>query len=337
MKLKKIVLIVVCSTSLMACETHPSFKSSVDAVEGCKKELAKLQEKKELSIADLAKVTSEWLEIQDSAYSVFSRDTLINVHSPVTLAYFVVSDSIRGELKRLAFSKPRSLRDVMFLKLNTAVGKDKVEKSETYKEVVDFFQKMDKREVYPNLSKTLQVYSSLLANAKTFRKEGELIRFIAEEDRCFRSLMTYLSQVDNETLQRLTDATSLVFDGLYNSIGRKGDDVNDRTMLYLTLRYNRRIVQNAMACKADVEAGKKLNQFQRANYRWMLIQPFLAIDDYSTAALTAEQRKRLLDMSNDLPTLLNKLEQARQSKEEEDKFTKVLADYFMKSYLSTSL
>lgn len=337
MKLKKTVFVVICSTCLMACESHPSFKSSVDAVEGCKKELKQLQNEKDLSIGDLAKVTSNWLEIQDSAYSVFSKDTTINIHSPVTLAYFVISDSIREELKRLAFSQPRSLEDVMFLKLNTAIGKEKVGKSDTYKEVVGFFQKMDKQEVYPDLAKTLQAYSALLANAKTFKKEGQLIQFIAEEDRCFRSLMTYLSQVDNETLQKLTDATSVVFDGLYNSIGRKGDDVNDRTMLYLTLRYNRRIVQNALACKADVEAGKKLNQFQRANYRWMLIQPFLAIDDYSTAALTVVQRSQLIDISKELPSLLNKLEQERQTKEEAEKFTKVLAEYFLKSYLSTSL
>lgn len=43
------------------------------------------------------------------------------------MAYFVVSDSIRGELKRLAFANPRSLRDVMYLKLNTATARKKIE------------------------------------------------------------------------------------------------------------------------------------------------------------------------------------------------------------------
>ena len=101
--------------------------------------------------------------------------------------------------------------------------------------------------------------------------------------------------------------------------------------------FNRRIVQNALACKQDVENGKKLSHLQRANYRWMLIQPFMAIDDYSTAALTSKQKEALLDMSNELPMLLNKLELEKQTKEEEDKFTKVLSEYFLKSYLSTSL
>ena len=202
---------------------------------------------------------------------------------------------------------------------------------------MDFYDKLDKQDTYPNLTKTLIVYSALLHNAKPFKHESELLGFISEEDRCFRSLMKFLSQVSNEQLQQLTDATASIFDGLYSSVGRKVDDVNDRTMLYLTMRFNRRIVQNALACKQDVENGKKLSRLQRANYRWMLIQPFMAIDDYSTAALTSKQKEELLDMSNELPMLLNKLELEKQTKEEEDNFTKVLSEYFLKSYLSTSL
>ncbi len=338
MKFKKVLLLaLLCSSVLVGCEEHPSFKTSVDAVEGCKKELAELKEMDDVSVENLAKATSAWLEIQDSAYSVFSRDTTINLRSPVAMAYFVVSDSIRGELKRLAFANPRSLRDVMYLKLNTATARKKIEKSDVYKEALDFYDKLDKQDTYSNLTKTLIVYSALLHNAKPFKHESELLGFISEEDRCFRSLMKFLSQVSNEQLQQLTDATASIFDGLYSSVGRKVDDVNDRTMLYLTMRFNRRIVQNALACKQDVENGKKLSRLQRANYRWMLIQPFMAIDDYSTAALTSKQKEELLDMSNELPMLLNKLELEKQTKEEEDKFTKVLSEYFLKSYLSTSL
>lgn len=337
MNIKKFCLILACAASLVACDTHPSFKSSIEAVEGCKKELAQLKEEKEMSIGELAKATSSWLEIQDSAYSVFSKDTAITLRSPVAAAYFVISDSIRSEIKRLAFSQSRTLRDVMYLKLNTAAGKDKVERSDTYKEAIAFYKKLDEQELYPDLPKALQAYSSLLAKTKPFKTEGQLLLFVAEEDRCFRSLMEHLSQVDNEDLQKLTDATAKIFDGLYASIGRRIDDVNDRTMLYLTMRYNRRVVQNALACQADVELGKKLDKLQRANYRWMLIQPFMAIDDYSTTVLTARQKEQLLDMSNELPSLLAKLEMSKQTKEEEEKFTNVLAEYFMKSYLSTSL
>lgn len=338
MKIKNHVLCMMAIASLMvSCNSHPKFETSVDAVEGCKKELAALKGEKEMSIEQLTKATSSWLETQDSAYSVFSRDTSINLRSPVALAFFVVSDSIRGELKRLAFSQPRSLNDVMYLKLNTATSSEKIEKTDAYKEAISFFERLDKQEVFPTLKETLRAYYYLLSKAKPFRTEEQLIEFISKEDKCFRSLMTHLNEVSNEHLQQLTDATSKVYDGLYDSVGKKADDVNDRTMLFLTMRFNRRIIQNAAACKEDIESGKKLDRAQRANYRWMLIQPFMAIDDYSTSALTKEQKKELLEISKYIPSLLSKLDLQKQSKEEEDKFTEVLSQYFLKSYLSTTL
>ena len=322
MKIKNHVLCMMAIASLLvSCNSHPKFETSVDAVEGCKKELAALKGEKEMSIEQLTKATSSWLETQDSAYSVFSRDTSINLRSPVALAFFVVSDSIRGELKRLAFSQPRSLNDVMYLKLNTATSSEKIEKADAYKEAISFFERLDKQDVFPTLKETLRAYYYLLSKAKPFRTEEQLIEFISKEDKCFRSLMMHLSEVSNEHLQQLTDATSKVY----------------RTMLFLTMRFNRRIIQNAAACKEDIESGKKLDRTQRANYRWMLIQPFMAIDDYSISALTKEQKKELLEISKYIPSLLSKLDLQKQSKEEEDKFTEVLSLYFLKSYLSTTL
>ena len=149
--------------------------------------------------------------------------------------------------------------------------------------------------------------------------------------------MKYLSSVDTEQLRKLTAATTQVFDGLYSSVGNLTNDVNDRTMLYLCMRFNRRIIQNAQACHEDVKAGKRLNAVQRANYRWMLIQPFMAIDDYSAAVLTPSQAETLLSLSDELPKLLEKLDSKRKMPGKENNLTSVLADYFLKSYLSSIL
>ena len=149
--------------------------------------------------------------------------------------------------------------------------------------------------------------------------------------------LRYLSKVSNSDLQNLTNATTAIFDDLYSSVGNKSDDVNDRTMLYLTMRFNRRIIQNAMACRNDIINNQRLDRDQRANYKWMLIQPFMAIDDYSTAVLTDEQRETLIKLTDELPALLGKLDVQKKSDNEQIKLTNVLANYFLKSYLSTTL
>ena len=149
--------------------------------------------------------------------------------------------------------------------------------------------------------------------------------------------MEHLSNVPVHDMQQLTEKTSRLFERLYSSVGRKSDEVNDRTMLYLTMRFNRRIMQNAIACREDILNNKKLNQQQRVSYRWMLIQPYVSIDEYSTAALTEKQREELMIISKELPTLLTRLDNQKKTKEQEDKLVNTLSDYFLKSYISSTL
>lgn len=131
----------------------------------------------------------------------------------------------------------------MYLKLNTAMEREKVKDSETYKDAVKFYESLDNQGMYSSAPMTISAYYILLKSVKTFKQERQLLSFITEEDKCFRSLMNYLSKVSNSDLQNLTNATTAIFDDLYSSVGNKSDDVNDRTMLYLTMRFNRRIIQ----------------------------------------------------------------------------------------------
>lgn len=66
-------------------------------------------------------------------------------------------------------------------------------------------------------------------------------------------------------------------------------------------------------------------------------QPFMAIDDYSAAVLTEEQREQLLALSDDLPGLLERLDARKNVRDKENNLTEVLSEYFLKSYLSSIL
>ena len=225
----------------------------------------------------------------------------------------------------------------MYFKLNTASERAKIESSDTYKKASDFYGRLDEEQTIKGLPQILAIYNKLLNSTHDFKQESQLLTFIRQEDRCFRSLMEHLSNVPMDEMQRLTQKTTRLFDRLYSSVGQKNDEVNDRTMLYLTMRFNRRIMQNAIACREDILNNKQLSQEQRVSYRWMLIQPYVSLDGYSTAALPKKQREELMVISKELPRLLNRLDNKKKTKEEENKLIATLADYFLKSYISATL
>lgn len=323
--------------TLISCEKHPAFKTSIEAIEACKKELDNLSSKTSVDTKELVKLTNEWIEIRDSSYSVFAKDTTMTIKSDKSYAYFMLSDSIRKKLEALAVSKDRTLEDVMYLKLNTAAERNKVSNSKTYQEAVDFYESLDDIPIYKSLEKTLKEYNLLLKNTGILKKENQLLEFIKTEDRCYRSLMANLSQVTQAQLEKLTNRTARIISVLYANVGKKNNDANDKAMLYLTMRFNRRIVQNMVACREDIVNEKKLNNTQRANYRWMLIQSYMGLDSYSIAALTEKQRKTMLNITKELPVLLTKLDGGKLTKETKNILSQTLSQYFLKTHMSIIL
>ncbi len=323
--------------TLISCEKHPAFKTSIEAIEACKKELDNLSSKTSVDTKELVNLTNEWIEIRDSSYSVFAKDPTMTIKSDKSYAYFMLSDSIRKKLEELAISKDRTLEDVMYLKLNTAAERNKVSNSKTYQEAVDFYESLDDISIYTSLAKTLQEYDLLLKNTGILKKENQLLEFIKTEDRCYRSLMANLSQVTQTQLEKLTNRTARIISVLYANVGKKNNDANDKAMLYLTMRFNRRIVQNMVACREDIVNEKKLNNTQRANYRWMLIQSYMGLDSYSIAALTEKQRKTMLNITKELPVLLTKLDGGKLTKETKNILSQTLSQYFLKTHMSIIL
>ena len=314
------------------------FHSSEEAISTCRKTLAELQDVKDADIKKLTTAVSTWLELQDSVYNYLTNDTTIQMNSQIVTDYYTVSDSIRNEISRLAQVRKRSLHDVTYLKINTAKDRKRTRESEDYKTACKLFDDLDKSSTYPDLNSTVYAYEILLDSTKIFSKEGDVLRFLKDEDRCFRSLMNHLTEVDQSVLVSITNKTALLFDDLYKRVSvDDGNPVSERVMLYLTMRFNRRILQNAEACSRDIKAKKMLNEQQTDNYRWMVIQPFMSIDNYSMAALTEEQEKQFLKLADELPSLIAYLDRASDKPEDLKKTTEVLSEFFLSTYLKSSL
>ena len=81
-------------------------------------------------------------------------------------------------------------------------------------------------------------------------------------------------------------------------------------LVYMVMRTNRRIIQNAMTCLDDIKSGRVTeNDEQAIVYQWMMMKPFFPTDELSLSRLkqmlTQQQSRKPVKIFR-LP-LINKL------------------------------
>ena len=237
--------LAIVAATLMSCsnkENRYVFNNAQDAVTTCHQELAMLRPMTSANIEELAGLTANWIELQDSTMNVMMRDSTLRNDAVLTTDYFATADSIRAEIMRLALSEKRTMAEVVNLKINVS------------------------------------------------RKQGDLMQ---------------------------------------------SGQMSEARKFYLD--FNKRIIQSAVDVRSQMaKRNGELTDQQRSNYRWLLIQPFLVMDNYGTAALTPQQEKLLVELAEQLPELLAALD-GHTDQGDAEKLTGVLSEYFLKSYLKSVL
>ena len=237
--------LAIVAATLMSCsnkENRYVFNNAQDAVTTCHQELAMLRPMASANIKELAGLTANWIELQDSTMNVMMRDSTLRNDAALTTDYFATADSIRAEIMRLALSEKRTMAEVVNLKINVS------------------------------------------------RKQGDLMQ---------------------------------------------SEQMSEAKKFYLD--FNKRIIQSAVDVRSQMaKRNGELTDQQRSNYRWLLIQPFLVMDNYGTAALTPQQEKLLVELAERLPELLAALD-GHTDQGDAEKLTSVLSEYFLKSYLKSIL
>lgn len=335
--LSKIGLLLA-SFLLFSCHDSKkmSFNSPEEAMDCCRSFLGEIQKKDISDLKTLADVSNKWMEIRDSSIVCLERDSSFILNEEIVNAFIDLTDSVKTEITKAALSKDRSVEELYnFKRLTTS--REKFIDDKTYGDAVAFFQKLDKQSVLNDISKTVSQYKELFANTvNNMKKEGDLLNFITKEDVLFRSLMSNLDKVSQDDLVDLTKKTSMMLMDVYKGLGE--DEVSKRVLSYLTMRFNRRIIQNAEACHNLLSAKCRLDDGQLQNFRWMLIQPFITIDDDGFSLLTEQQLEELQKLAVSLPDDLSMIDKVSGSDTQESvKLMKEVPMYFFKFYLNSIL
>ena len=306
-------LIAVCTiTSCSSKNNNHTFQSPKMAIESYSSFLADLKQEKTASIQDLMKFVRDWQTLSDSVWSCIKRDTTQRVHYYPEANYHHLHDSIREEMYRLSFSQPRTFKDVVILKAAcTPYNNDTIIKNATM-DASAFFDSLDNN---PTLkigqAELLTKYDKFLTNtiSSGINDKKQLIAFIREEDMLFRSFLSHLHNMEHTSMSDITHKTEEVVANMFKADARLQPK---DAVVYMAMRTNRRLLLNTQTCIRDIRSQRVKSEQQLTAYLFMIIQPYLAIDEFGMAVLSEKQRALFEQIATDTPTAVNAIHMQRQ-------------------------
>ena len=332
--LSAITLAILLLASCSKDARELSFHDAREALDAQKVFLSRMKSDKDLSMEHLANKISKWRTLEDSVSSCLMRDTIKKAHSFPMEDFSNVHDSIRDEFMRIATAKRRTFKDVLLLKMNATPYRDKKEMDSLSLVASKFFEGMGTIPLYKgDKTRILTTYHFFLEKVK---KEGvanqaQFLAFLKTEDRLFRTFLSHLHEMGDVSVSHITRGTEDVCRMIAQS-SRKGNFPARDAVAYMAVRTNRRIIANAQTCVADIKGGKITSAEQQTAYFWMILQPFLSIDDFGMSMLSEKQRKDLVQLSIDALGTITSLSRSLQM---DKKMTDGLPDMFIKLYISS--
>lgn len=273
----------------------------------------KIKSQKTIGTEELISLTNEWRRLEQAASDGNLSDTASTQIAHASKELMVWNDSIRLQIRRLINSRPRSLADY----LTVVRGLNDIEVDSLSMGLVSavhrFYRKAGTADIYKGSGKeTVRKYDRLLENTlkKGIHTKQDAFSFLMQEDAAFRSFLHHLPALSTGDIPMgsITRNTSVVI----HRIIELADTVppvfgKTEVVILLTIRNNRRLLQNAEACVENLKHLRIKDEGQAAAYLWMLLQPWITFDGFAYALMDEEEWRRVEGLAVQTPGTLGKL------------------------------
>lgn len=291
------ILCMACALLLLTSNTSCSnnkydFSSPKDAINAYREQLTFLRNTKTSNTKEFGILMSQWKETKDTVVNYLRKDSILMKNEGIAQSLFSVHDSIRSEMLRLSETWRYDYADVLALKEQSSPFKEDKDIQEAVKEAEPFFDSLNKIPIsQSDKSSILKRYRYFLAmaNKNTINSKKDMLDFIKQEDFFFRSFLVHLFEMSNEPLSDITKRTDSICRKIFVA-SREGKIAPKDAMIYMSMRTGRRLLQNAVVCVNDINRMDIRDKAQGNAYLWMIIQPFISIDQFTLATLTTEER-----------------------------------------------
>ena len=285
------------------------FQTSKHAVNAYRTSLSEMRSMESLSTDRLIEAVNDWQTLRDSVFSCVAKDTADRIHARYESTVQMLHDSLQTEFIRLTDSTPKTFKDVLLIKEQTSPYRQDKELAQGVAMTGAFFDSLDSIRPYqgtaPNIVSAYKNFLTRTIQSGINGKE-ELLGFIKEEDRLFRSFLAHLPELADADLSAITSGTEKCCLSVFQSAENGRLSYQD-ALIYFARRTNRRILLNAQSCWNDIHQDKVKTDVQARAYMWMLLQPYISLDGFAMAVLSDKERASLYDVAEQMPSMMAKL------------------------------
>lgn len=312
-----VLLILLSLLFLPGCSSKGDhhFQDSNEAINAYSNLLHKIRRYDQASTDLIIDLAREYRTVSDSVFVCINRDSINNKNYHAKSAYDVINDSIIIELERLIDGSSRNFKDYYHVlnKLSDRKLPEEVESLAVSAHV--FFHSMDSVTIHPvDKHHTIQIYENTLNSAlvQGIRSKQDILYFLKSEDIAFRLFLRHLSSWGDISLTNIKTKTEQQTQNIFESSSSQQPIMSKTEIVILmTMRNNRRLLQNASTCVTDVHKLSFKDSNQATAYLWMLLQPWLSIDSFSYTLLSQEEKESLEKLAAEMPQSFSKLESGR--------------------------
>lgn len=263
------------------------------------------------STSNLLNNLREWSILEDTVLHYLISDSLTEQSHKIQdmVRCATIRNDITSEINRLVDSQLHTYADIIDIQqsLNGQNLKDKY--PNIYKDAECFFNELPAKihtkktayEVITNYANKLLYWQS-----KGFSSKQDMLEFIKEEDYLFISFLEHIYEYDSKSIHTIIMTTENISKLMFQATSIGNLDIRE-LQLYMGMRTNRRLMQNATKCADAILSKQVKTPEQAAMTVLMLLNPYFNKNHVCTGIHTKKQIEELHHLGEQISPLINLL------------------------------
>ena len=275
------------------------YEGFLDSIEGDEK----------CSFKELPELLNRWKSLEDTVLWFIFRDTL-EEHMNDIVRCSQIGSRVHRTVNHIIDGQVCGLDDLVKIQYGFPLLCLNQKQLYFQHEGELYFNGMDSNPVQPKKAKqVLSGYKNMLGgwSQNGFRTREDIMSFLKEEDYYYRLFLCNLYEYSSHDMMPFIHSPENLLARMAADVRKYSLDWNEIS-IYMAVRTNRRLIQNATACLSSLDQGILQTKRQAMLTVSMLLNPYADFNWLALAMRTSGQYGQLLEMSGKIPEAIHTME-----------------------------